>query len=441
MIDLIRSRVGIVLFVLLCGSGAMFSIWQVRDWGNDLSLVDPYSEANVLREARHFREDGLTRHYGLGTVLYPGMYSSAGFATESDVSKYGVSPEGVYTHYPPGPEYLLYAATKLLGPEPVSRLRLLPIAIGWAAVVYFSLALRRRFGAAIGWMVAGACIATPTVTDGFVGVHSQGYALALLMIEIAIAIGTKPVLAPFAVLGFLQGWLSFDYVFLVTLTPVTIELVMPTLLEHYRRRWKMTWWRVILAGIGFSAAHALHFLQVVEYRGSFAGALDDFAGSAAYRAGAGMVGGPIGYIAQVLSNLKLYLYGLHPFNPFINLPASENYVDWSTFRFLGLTLGPWWLVIAGTLIIWDYLKPSACVDSLRRNWHIVCFAGLVTSSLWSVVMVNHGMVHRHFLYRHMFLMFFVMILFASTTANRWWAQAHLPRSLMDRNQPVSNSGA
>ena len=43
------------------------------------------------------------------------------------------------------------------------------------------------------------------------------------------------------------------------------------------------------------------------------------------------------------------------------------------------------------------------------DWHIVCAVGMVTSSLWLVAMVNHGAMHRHFIYRHLLFAFFVMV--------------------------------
>jgi len=438
---MIRHRASIVLFVLLCGVGSLNSILQVRGWSNELSLVDPYSEANVLREVRNFLEHGLTVHYGLGTVYYPGMYPTDGFAADPDVSLFGVSAEGVYTHYPPGPEYILYAATKLLGSEPVSRLRLVPVLLGLAAMVFFGLAVRRRFGAAIGWLVMTACMITPTVTDEFVSLHSQGYAFALLLLEIGLAIGVNAWAAPFVLIGFLQGWLSFDYVFLVTLTPLAIELVMPALLPEYQRRWKLTLRRVILAGGGFAIAHALHFMQIWAYWGSFAEAVRDLAGAAAHRAGAGMFHGPVDYLSQALSNLKLYYYGLHPFNPYLTLPASENYLDWASFRFLGLSLGPWWLLVTVGLIAWEKLKPGPAAGSLRLNWHIVSLSGMVTTSLWFVVMVNHGGAHRHFLYRHLFLMFFVMVLFAASTARRLAVEADIFARWFQRDEAAPMSGS
>jgi hypothetical protein len=290
-------------------------------------------------------------------------------------------------------------------------------------------------------MVMAACLLSPTVTDGFVGLHSQGYAFALLLVEIAVAIGVGTRIAPFALLGFLQGWLSFDYVFLVTFTPLAIELAMPAIEPGYQRRWNLALMRVVLAGGGFTVAHALHFLQVWAYWGSLDGALRDFAGAAAHRAGADMVSGPLGYLAQAAFNLRIYFYGLHPFSTALSFPASVYAADWTMFRFLGLSLGPWWLLVTLGLMIWNKLDPKSEAASIRMNWHVVSLTGMATTSLWFVVMVNHGVVHRHFLYRHLFLLFFLMALFAAVTARRLWTEADIPRWLARRNSVVSLPGS
>jgi hypothetical protein len=421
----LRQRAAIFLFVLLCGVGAMCSAWRVQSWGNDLSLVDPYSEANLLREVRNFFQDGLLRYYGLGNVYYAGLYPAEGFASTPERAKISVSPEGIYTHYPPGPEYVAFAAAKLMGPEPVSRLRLVPIAAGWAAMTFLCLAVRRRFGDAVAWLVMAACALTPTVTESFVSLHSQGYACALLMVEIGLALGAGTVLLPFALLGFLQGWMSFDYVFLVTFAPLAIEVAMPRIDPDHRGRWQLTMRRVALAGGGFAAAHALHFLQVYSYLGSLDAALRDLSGAAAYRAGSGMVEGPIGYLSLTLGNLKYYFYGVHPFFSGWS-PLDPDGPDSPIFRFLGLSLGPWWLLVTGGLIIWDELTSRRHDASLRMSWHVVCLSGMLTSSLWLMVMLNHGLRHRHFLYRHMFILFFLMVLFGAVRASRLWAQSTAP---------------
>ena len=112
----------------------------------------------------------------------------------------------------------------------------------------------------------GSLHVTPAVTDGFVGLHAQGYAFALLLVEICCTISMGATVAPFALLGFLQGWLTFDYVFLVSVTPVAIELAMPQIEPGYQRRWQLQSSGGGLAFSGFAAAHALHFLQVCAYR-------------------------------------------------------------------------------------------------------------------------------------------------------------------------------
>ena len=138
-------------------------------------------------------------------------------------NRFGVTPEGVYTHYPPGPEYLLYGAMRVLGPSPVWHLRLLPIAITWLATLYFGLRVRRRFGPAIGWMVMAACMALPSFSDSAPSLHYEAYGFALLLVEIALCLDRRTRLIPFVFIGFLQGWLSFDYSFLVALTPGDVE--------------------------------------------------------------------------------------------------------------------------------------------------------------------------------------------------------------------------
>lgn len=429
MTDFVRRRLAILLFLVLCSAGSCYSVWQVRDWGDRLSIVDDFSEANALREVRNFLEQGLTRYDGLGNVLYPGMYPDEGFAHEPKLQKYYLTSEGVYTHYPAGAEYLLYAAAKLFGPEPVSRLRLLPISIGWAAMLFLGLAVRRRFGAAVGWMVMTACVMTPAVTDGFVGLHYQGYAFALLLVEIGAVIATGAAAVPFALLGFLQGWLSFDYIFLVALVPLALELAMPKFDPGYQRRWARALTRSVCAGVGFTFALALHFLQVSAYLGSVGAALHDFAGAAERRVGMGEIGGPLVYLYLEFSLLKLYFVGQHPLNLSLSLPDPKFPENWAMFRVLGLSLGPWWAAVTIALMLWDQFVAKPANRALRMDWYLVCAAGVVTSTLWLLVMPDHAGHHRHFLYRHLFFAFFVAVLFGATAARRAWIASAVPTRL------------
>jgi hypothetical protein len=56
--------------------------------------------------------------------------------------------------------------------------------------------------------------------------------------------------------------------------------------------------------------------------------------------------------------------------------------------------------------------------------------GLLTSSLWLVVMVNHGGYHERFIFRHLFSAWFVCILFGFTTFSRLRVAIRMPQPTM-----------
>lgn len=389
------SRAELAGFVVLCCLPTALAFSQASGWGDALSAVDAYSEANAIRGARNFVEHGFAATHGLPNVFYPGLYDGQGFAGEPMGQIPGVTPEGVYTHYPPGPEYLLTVAMMLTGSAAVSLWRLLPLTIGLFATLFLGFAVRRRIGRLGGWIAMAACLAVPSFYDAQTYLHYDGYAQALLLVEIAaILCGGTPAFV-FAVLGFLQGWLSFDYAFLVVLTPPAVELCLTRLGtgDGYRSAFL----RAFLVGFGFCAAHGLHFLQVCLHLGSLSAGLGDILGAAAHRSGALQIHGVVEYLLTVNAVVASYLIGTEP------LRLSGD--DMTLFRFAGLSLGPWCLLVTATI---------ACLPSLRprlKDWLLVSAAGMAVSCFWYVTMVNHAIVHHHFLYRHMFFGFFIGVLF------------------------------
>ena len=146
MTDRWSQRLWLVAFLLLCSVSTLQALWIIVDLGDSLSPTAPYAEANALREVDGFRAQGLWHDFGLGNVLFGHRFADEGFLGHPEDLARSVSLSGVYTHYPPGPEYLLYVAELIFGPNSIRLLRLLPIAIGWAAALYFGLSVRRRFG-------------------------------------------------------------------------------------------------------------------------------------------------------------------------------------------------------------------------------------------------------------------------------------------------------
>jgi len=411
--DTLRSRIALIAFLLLCSLGTMNTAWQTLDTGDTLSRVDPYSEANAIREARNFLERGLFADAGLGNVVRPGLYPDEGFVSDPKDMARSVTPSGVYTHYPPGPEYLLYLAMTILGPSPVAHLRLLPLTICWGATLFFGLSIRQRFGPAVGWFVMLACTALPLFSDANAFLQYDGYAFALLLVEIGVCLRTGTGVLPFAILGFLQGWLSFDYVFLVTLVPAAIALALPRLPAGSAPPWRSVAVRCAAAGMGFAGAHLLHFAQVWIYFGSLHAALEDLGGAAAYRSGVES-GSLLSHLLKMDGVIFSYFVSAFPVSTFFWQPDALLQDNWRMCRFLGLTLGPWWLVLTlGFMLRSLRTRTRAALNDtvLLGDWLFVSLCGFVPSALWMELMVNHAILHRQFLYRHLFFGFFLWLLF------------------------------
>lgn len=408
----------ILVLLLLCSIGAIANIITVRDWGDQLSPVDPYSEANQIRETHEFLDRGLWVNHGLGNVLYGNLYPKFGFAADADGRAGHLEPDGVYTHYPPGPEYILYVSMKLLGPTPVSRLRIVPIVVGWLATIYFGLSLARRFGLGASMVVIVACTTLTPFYDAFTDLHLIGYACALLLVEIGICFGFNTMIVPFACLGFVQGWLSFDYGFLVIFTPLAIEVSLPALCPGTTPRLRLALWRVLAAGTGFVAAHLLHFAEVVAYFGTLQAALHDMRSVAANRSGEGS-SGALAYLLATARVLYLYWFGdiVWPLTLVVpRVGPNQRFIlqNPRALHFLSFSLGAWWLALTGFLAISGssfIQRPAWATDRLLRDWLVTSMCGVLTCSLWLIVMNNHAVVHQHLLFRHMFLAFLLMALF------------------------------
>ena len=419
MISSVRNRIWVVAFFILCSVPTLLAGWQMHDWGDRLSPADSYSEANALREVDGFRAQGIWRDAGLGNVLFGNRYVAEGFTATPEDRATSVLPNGIYTHYPPGPEYLLYVAEAVFGPHPVSKLRLLPLLVCWGPAVFLGFSIRRRFGADVGWLAMLALTSVTTFYNANSSIHFLGYALALLLVEFGIAIGRNRSVLPFLVLGFLQGWLSFDYIFLVVFAPLGLALALPEIEPGEPRELRLALTRCAMAGTGFALAHLVHLGQVWAYYGSLGQALNDFLNSARFRSGAAQTHGVMNYVAKSALIILYYTVSPHP----IVEPVWRTMADGSrpdhTFRFLGMTLGAWFPIVTLTLWVVD-IRYGKMNDGrkLVPRWLKICAIGLSVSSMWWLVMQNHALVHTHLLYRHLNFAFFVAVLFLSVIIAR-----------------------
>jgi hypothetical protein len=360
--------------------------------GDSLSPVaDPFSEANALRAGEGYVQEGFTRNFGLPMVGYGDQFPEVGF---------GLQGTAVYTHYPPGPDLLAGALTKLFGRHRVGLYRSAPLIVGLLSLGALAWMLTRAFGALPAAGLLAGCALAPMFSNMMHGLHYQGYAFSLFLVELGTLIrlfGPHAVdrpafpLAALWALGFLQGWLSFDYCFLVTFAPLPLAILWEK--SDRREAIRRAGLSIFLLGFGFSVAHGLHFAQVAAFHGGVQPALADLAGRAQVRAG-----------TPTLADRLLLVWQYAT----VHAPGPQ-YFSWA------LPLALIWVMALlilnrGALTLFEPLRWNVAwhVRRGRSVWALAVAWGI--SLLWVAVMWEHALDHLHFVPRHYFLFYFLCLL-------------------------------
>jgi hypothetical protein len=394
-------RVAQLAVIALVAYAVVQQVDVAHELGDRLSrIADRYSEANTVRAVDGYRAEGLLSNAGLPDSAFGGRFPRAGHEP--------LAPDGyVDTHYPPGPMWLAYGMASACGTERIACLRTLPIAVGAAALAAFALGLVASLGPARGALATLAVLPVPLVTNMMHGLHYQGYAFALLLVQMLLVLrfyerGSRSWRrlgsACFA-LGFLQGWLSFDYFFLVALCPVPFAALLSDLGRSEQRRVLLG--LVACGAAGFALAHGLHFLQVVAFSGGLAAAASDLLGSALERFDPGrtpelrrMDLGSAQTDPLMVASFYLQVVAAHP--------------NFFGFRLGGLLLA----LLACSFLLGGRSFPIhgarvrvALGDARPRGAALAL--GTAVACLWIVSMRGHALAHQHFIPRHLFLAYFV----------------------------------
>jgi hypothetical protein len=363
--------------------------------------ADPYSEANVIRAAEHYAKYGFSVDAGLAHIVYGERFPNAGWVKH--LHRYPL-PSGVYTRYPPLPEIICGFLEKLIGYH-VWAWRLVPVFFGLVATAYAFVALRRVLDPVVAGVMIILLSIVPMATSHMHGLHFHSYAHAAFLAQLALLVRIffspeRTSVASYAVLfalGFLQGWLSFEYAFVVAGAAVPLALVAHANKSPVEVR--KTLLIALLTGAGFTIAHMLHFLQVAAFYGSVSMALQDLSGRALYRF-AGDI--QTSYLVQVATNLVKYLKVLW-FSP-NNHHFGAMLVIFSIMVFLDRIIA---LKESG--------EPSA---PARRYLALVSDRSVILpvllsygiAALWLLVMPSHADIHTHIVPRIFFLPYFVLVL-------------------------------
>lgn len=382
---------------------AVQQLQVARELGDRLSpIADRYSEANTVRAVDGYRARGLLSNVGLPDTAFGDRFPRVGHEP--------LAPDGyVDTHYPPGPMWIAHGMAGACGTEGIACLRILPIAVGTTSLAALALGLVGLLGPARGALATSAVLPVPLVTNMMHGLHYQGYAFALLLVQMLLVLrfyergarSWRRLGSACFALGFLQGWLSFDYFFLVGLCPVPFAALLSDLGRRDSRR--VVLGLVGCAAAGFALAHGLHFLQVVAFRGGLVAAAADLLGSARERFDPGrtpelrnMRVGPAQTDPLVLATFYLQVLAAHP--------------NFFGFRLGGLLLA----LLACSFLLGGRSFPIRVARGrviLRdaRPWGAALVLGTAVACLWIVSMRGHALAHQHFIPRHLFLAYFAAV--------------------------------
>lgn len=385
------------LGALLLALTALLNVYFLLKCGSGLSPIDAFSEADALRSADRYAAVGFRDSFGLPVVSYGSKYPDLGTTGPSG----HISGDEVYHGYPPGPNWATGLLVIAFGPERLPAYRLVVVSIGLAAAGIFLHSLMRTLGAARGSFVYATCLAAPMFTNLTHNLHFHSYVLSLLLVQFSLLFGllSKPgspgwcsiVLS--VLLGFLQGWFTFEYVFVVTFSAVPLALILAG--PESRVEWRKAGILVLACGSGFVLAHFLHFSQSVLYFGGLQGALDEYAFRARKTYGAAgrfPIGTPV---------YRLWLGGLSDY--------ALIYLRW-TRLFSPASLALLLAMIGVVLLRRLTLQPRAgraitLCFSVDPRWLAGVALALLVSLAWLFAKPYHAVNHAVMTARHLFILY------------------------------------
>jgi hypothetical protein len=413
------------LWVLLLAFQAGY-LWYLDDRLSYAS--DPHAEADTLRAAEGYVADGLAAHHGLARILYGTRFPGEG-TVKDHVDAQGQVPAKYHrgfpdemadrnqwanTHYPPGADLINGVQARLFGVDPIWRLRLLPVVVGFLGLAFFFRTVSLLWGAERGVLIALAVAVLPSVSLWLPTLHHESYAFALVLIQTSLLLrGLWGMGRPGAwlaallfLIGFVQGWLSWDHFFLVSLLAVPWWLLRRAEGENPPLRWLL--WMMAAPAAGYALAHILHFWEVAAELHGWQAALGELGRTGVERAGLSGAGATdlaktsrLGYTAKAI-----YLYARYSLKPNGNLMFGPFFdimlmlaLPVALFSRANLTLTPG-KGKRGLQVILAWPGSRSPLPAL--------VAALLVSAAWLIALPQHVVGNSHYTVRHMTMFYICM---------------------------------
>jgi hypothetical protein len=356
-------------------------------------LADAGSEFDALNSAMHYYKLGFLANAGLpdrgGPIGEP-------YDDPSDIPTIKL----VYTHYPPGPNWLVGLAMMTFGPKQVALYRSFPLTFSVTGLIVSYFLLRSAVGCVLASAAIILLLQLPMTTIMMHGIFGHSYALTLAILQMSFVFSRVESRAKLSaadlmilfILSFLQGWMSFDWAFVSMFHGLCIVSCWGS---AARRRNLLK--AVFCSMLGFGFAHLLHFCQVWAYAPHFKHAFDDLFGAAVFRSRG--EGPHLVQPGATKSILDTYLRVL--------LPSSSQARELL------------WIIPLTTLSLVVFVRLSmirwiqeARYPRLFTSAVVAMSMSLIISLSWILLMKNHALQQGHWLFlpRHFIALLYSCIL-------------------------------
>ncbi|MBI2606823.1 MAG: hypothetical protein HYW49_12160 [Deltaproteobacteria bacterium] len=353
----------------------------------DFHRTDGATEQMLLHAADTYARDGFLKNH-----LLP-EYPAFGF-DENGLSR---DRPFVYTHYFPGPAWMLGLIVKFFGKDAIWVSRLIPLSLNVFGLGFLGLEFAAFTGScALACLLMTLLAFARGLTIFSISLAGHGYVMGIYLVMFAMLFRyanrpreTSPSSARWALffgaaVGFLQIWFSIDFV------PVTFLSAAAMICMTPRIPWNKG--RNVLTGIflGGCLGMALQLTLFSLHLGSVAQAIHDFRQWGSWRMG-------ISHFQNEAVDDQRLSRVLHEYN-------RQSY---GATGFTGVNL----LALTFTFLLLGFLgKVKDRAESLRG------FGGLALALLgaiaWNVMCRQHSLAHTHFLPRHYMALYVIFLLTA-----------------------------
>ncbi len=360
-------------------------------YGSELLHVDIDSERNSYKGAIHWLENkNFLTNFGLPT------YGKSNKDSGSEI----IANADIYTHYFPGPDYVIAAFIKLTGNQNLFWMRFIPLLHVVLASLLLFLSLGRLFFSKIPWFVsiALACVLfSPGMRPWVLSLHGHAYTSSYILIGLYIGLShftaTNKVRKLHYWVLFIIGLFS-NYMLLTAAFVVCFAPGIGRMFVWNRSMLRDQILLLLATGMGLVTAFGVHFLQIVGKFG-FQEALKDQLETMTVRGGK--------HLTDTTRVMLLGQYSNH------------------AFTFWGLSCIQ--ILFIGALAAYcTHLTKKKYRLLLPNQAFALSIASCVSSYCWIMAMAGHSKEHVHVNPRIFFLPYTIGIILIGIVLAQYKAQ-------------------